>query len=266
MALVGLGEALEAKGCSPLAARAYGSIIDLYPSRAEMRRFAASRLARLGPTAADLAIDAAEKAIEQRPDQPTSYRLLAYALILADRPKEAVDILIDALGKSDPLGRFERSRALLREDLGLVAAVWLAKAPDERAELRERLAAHDVMVPMEPSLHFVLSWETDANDVDLYVSDKGRKFKRELTKDGDYSGNVTDGWGPEAFAIHGSPPSDQYHIWAHYKNREMMGYGFGHVQVIAHDGAGRLHLEWRPFVVMSDDAHVDLGELWPRAL
>ena len=40
LALIALGDSLEAKGSSVTAARVYGSIIDLFPGRADMRRFA----------------------------------------------------------------------------------------------------------------------------------------------------------------------------------------------------------------------------------
>jgi len=40
-----------------------------------------------------------------------------------------------------------------------------------------------------------------------------------------------------------------------------MGYGMGTVQVVAHDGKGGLRVEPRPFVVMVDQAMVDLGEV-----
>ena len=38
-----------------------------------------------------------------------------------------------------------------------------------------------------------------------------------------------------------------------------MGYGMGKLQIIDHDGSGRLKIEERPFVVMTDHAFVDLG-------
>ena len=44
LALIGLGDALEATHALGEAARIYGSIIDLYPSRADLRRFAGERL------------------------------------------------------------------------------------------------------------------------------------------------------------------------------------------------------------------------------
>jgi len=46
LALVALGEAWEALGDPDAAARAYGSIIDLFPGRADLRRFAGERLER----------------------------------------------------------------------------------------------------------------------------------------------------------------------------------------------------------------------------
>src|SRR6185503_13625210 len=82
MALVGLGEVMEARGDNANAARAYGSIIELFPSRADLRRFAGGRLEHIGDDASlDLAIDTFTKAVEERPDHPSSHRMLAYALV-----------------------------------------------------------------------------------------------------------------------------------------------------------------------------------------
>src|SRR6185369_2734345 len=57
LALLALGAAAEATGDLPLAARAYGSLIDLFPSQADERRLAGERLARLGGAALALAVD-----------------------------------------------------------------------------------------------------------------------------------------------------------------------------------------------------------------
>jgi hypothetical protein len=38
-----------------------------------------------------------------------------------------------------------------------------------------------------------------------------------------------------------------------------MGYGMGTVQIVAHDGNGRFKIEPRPFVVMVDQAMVQVG-------
>ena len=38
-----------------------------------------------------------------------------------------------------------------------------------------------------------------------------------------------------------------------------MGYGMGKLELIEHDGKGGLRFEERPYVVMVDQAFVDLG-------
>ena len=66
LALVAMGEALEGLGRKRAAWRAYGSLIDLFPSRADVRRFAGSRLEGLGVIGRTLAIDTYWQAVEQR--------------------------------------------------------------------------------------------------------------------------------------------------------------------------------------------------------
>jgi hypothetical protein len=53
-------------------------------------------------------------------------------------------------------------------------------------------------------------------------------------------------------------------VRAHYYSRGPMGYGMGKLQVIEHDGAGELTFSEHPFVIMKDQAHVDLVE-WTAA-
>ena len=42
---------------------------------------------------------------------------------------------------------------------------------------------------------------------------------------------------------------------------KLLGYGMGKLQVITHDGKGNLTFDERPFVIMRDDAYVDLGQV-----
>ncbi len=105
LALVALGECFEAMRDAPDAARAYGSIIDLFPGRADMRRFAGERLERVGgrhPLA--LAIDSYGKAVEQRPDHPAGHHLLGFALLKAGRPDEAFEAVANGR-RADVPGR-----------------------------------------------------------------------------------------------------------------------------------------------------------------
>jgi len=269
LALLALGEAWEAIGDTGGAARAYGSLIDLFPGRADLRRLAGERLERLGDAGLPLAVDTYRKAVEQRPDHPSGHRLLAWALLRSGDPAAAFAALEAGLDGRYPTGRFAGVDRVLGEDLGLVAAAWLRAEPERGAEVRERLRLRGVPLATRPSLRFVLTWETDANDVDLHVYDAagGHASYRQpaLPSGGELFADVTTGYGPECFAVPGEPSSGAlpYRLQAHYYSRGPMGYGMGTLQVIAHDGAGSLRIEPRPFVVMTEGATVDLGSVGP---
>lgn len=265
-ALVALGEALEAGGDAASAARAYGSIIDLFPSRADLRRFAGGRLERLARGAGiDLAVDTYDKARAQRPDHPASHRLLAFARLRRGEHAAAFDALADGIEQRYPPGRFAGAERVLREDLGLAAAAWIRAEPARRAEILARLKKAGGAVEDAPSLRFVLTWETDANDVDFHIHDDrgGHAYYSapSLPSGGELYADVTTGYGPECFTVRA--PRDKrparYTLQAHYYSRGPMGYGMGKLQIIDHDGKGGLSFEERPFVVMSDRAYVDLG-------
>jgi tetratricopeptide (TPR) repeat protein len=266
MALIALGEAAEAMGALRLAARAYGSVVDLFPNRADLRRFAGERLERLAdPGALELAIDTFAKARTDRPDHPASHRLLAFAYLRARQPEKAFEVLAAAVKQSYPAGRFRGVDRILREDLGLAAAAWIRSDPKREEEIRRQLLAAGGAAEDEPSLRFVLVWETDANDVDFHVYDgRGNHAfysRRELPTGGMLYADVTTGYGPECFTIRGAKAerTGPYKLQAHYYSRGPMGYGMGKLQVVEHDGKGGLEFEDRPFVVMNDHAFVDLG-------
>ena len=266
MALVALGEALEAAGEPATAARCYGSLIDLFPSRADMRRFAGERLERLpAPAGLDLAIDTYEKAQAERPDHPASHRLLALARLRKGQPAKAFAAAAAGLAQGYPSDRFAGVRRILSEDLGLIAAAWIKVEPTRRAEILAKVAQAGGSLEDTPSLRFVLSWETDANDVDFHIEDdRGNHADYRtphLPGGGELYADVTTGYGPECFTIRA--PRDQraarYTLQAHYYARGPMGYGMGKLEIIEHDGKGGLTFEERPFVVMNDRAFVDLG-------
>jgi len=122
-------------------------------------------------------------------------------------------------------------------------------------------------------VRFVLNWETDANDVDFHIRDGkgGHAYfgARQLASGGELYADVTTGYGPECFTIRGSSDVQTgaraypYHLQAHYYSRGPMGYGMGKLQIIEHDGQGRLRFDERPFVIMQDGAFIDLGTV-PR--
>ncbi|MEK7859684.1 MAG: VIT domain-containing protein [Elusimicrobiota bacterium] len=266
LALVALGEALERSAQPEAAARAYGSIIDLYPSRADLRRFAGARLERLaGRAALELAADSFRKARESRPDHPSSHRLYAFALLKEGKFQEAFEALAEGAARHYPEGRFRGVSRILKEDLGLAAAAWMRAEPSRRPEILAKLEKAGGIKEDGPSVRFVLNWETDANDVDFHIHDsrKGHAFysNPKLASGGELYADVTTGYGPECFTIRGPKErrAGPYTLEAHYYSMGPMGYGMGKLQVIEHDGKGGLGFEERPYIVMTDGAFVELG-------
>ncbi|MFO0572475.1 MAG: AgmX/PglI C-terminal domain-containing protein [Polyangia bacterium] len=266
LALTALGAALAAAGERGEAERAFGSILDLYPARADLRRFAGSRLEALrSASGLHLAVDTYKKAVEQRPDHPSSHRLYAYALAQSGQLAAAFAALRSGLAQRYPDGRFLGVEQVLREDLGILAAAWRRAEPARAAEIQRELDQAGVALASEPSLRFVLTWETDANDVDFHIYDgqRGHAFysQKQLRSGGELYADVTTGYGPECFAIRGRAAAFPYRLEAHYYSRGPMGYGMGKLQILSHDGKGGLRFEDRPFVIMNDDAYIDLGRL-----
>lgn len=259
LALVALGEALEAAGKRKAAARAYGSLIDLYPARADMRRFASGRLERLGPVASRLSEDSYRRALEQRPDQTTSHQLLAYSLLRQDRAEEAFAVL-EALA----LKQGVHSRALL-EDLRMLAAVLIARDPHQRTRALELLRAHGVEPAQGRSKRVLLTWETDANDVDLHVVDRNGEHAfhehRSLPDGGRLLMDVTSGYGPEEFVLGTGAAGGPYQVFVQYYESGPMGFGMGKVDIVDHDGNGNVSVDTRPFVILNQDAAVHLGRI-----
>jgi tetratricopeptide (TPR) repeat protein len=271
LALVALGEALEAQKSYERAARAYGSIIDLFPSRTDLRRMAGGRLERLPRESAWLASDSYARAVEQRPDHPSGHRMLAYSLAKQGSFERAFEAMERALERPYREDRFEGAARILREDLGLLGAAWLRvdTRPETQQRVEQALAAHGAVRETDPSLRFVLSWETDANDVDFHIYDGrgGHAFyqKPKLSSGGSLYADITSGYGPECFAISGAKRAFPYTLQAHYFARGPMGFGMGKLQVVQHDGKGELRFEEHPFVIMKDKAFVQLAKL-PAAL
>lgn len=264
LALAALGEALEATGDLATAARAWGSIIDLFPARADLRRFAGLHLERLNGSL-DLAIDTFKVAAEQRADHPASHRLLAFALLKAGKLEAAFEAIAKGVAQRYPEGRFAGVDRILREDAGLIAAAWKKAEPGRAADIDAKLKAIGGTTENAPSLRFVLNWETDANDVDFHIVDAkgGHAFysQRQLASGGELYADVTTGYGPECFTIR-LPPGKRaapYHLLAHYYSIGPMGAGMGKLEIIEHDGHGGLRFEERPYVVMVNQAFVDLG-------
>lgn len=257
LAALGLGRALAAGGAVTAARRAYGSLIDLSPSRAEFRRHAGQRFEALG--AFPEAVDTYRQAARLRPDHPSSHRLLAFALARLGRHAEAFAALEAGLAQRYPDERFPGLRLLLAEDLELVAAAWIRDDPAAEPEVRQRLAAYARAPATTPSLRFVLTWETDASDLDLHVLEAGGEYVART--DWRVRADARDGYGPESLLVDGPRRAYPYDVHVHFAARGPGGYAMGAVQVVEHDGRGGLGFATFPFVVMREGASLRVGAL-----
>jgi hypothetical protein len=263
LALIGFGDALEAKHDLETAARVYGSIIDLYPARADFRRFAGERLERLGKAQRALIIDTYRRAVEQRPDHLTGHRMLAYALLRDGQYAAAFAAILGGIDRQYPENRFAGAERVLAEDVGMIGAAYLAHVAGKRDEVLAELAKRHIALATQPSIRFIMYWETDANDVDFHIQDArgGHAWysHKQLPSGGELYADITTGYGPECFAIPGTPKAGPYRLSINYYSQGPMGYGMGLLQIQKFDGQGNLSFEDRPYVIMTNQAFVDLG-------
>lgn len=224
---VALGASLEARGDKERAARAYASLAELWPERAELARAAAVRLDHLH--AGDpLAIALLRRAVAERPDQPSSHHLLGLTLLRAGDREGA-----RAAFKAGAERRYELRYAgiadLLREDLALVE-------PNQ-----------------EPLTRVSLAWETDTSNLDVLVTNTEGE-RRSLAP----LAEASDGYGPEAGNV--LPSDEAMRVLVALHRRGMGGDVLGAVHVITRNDQGELSIDPRPFEIMNEHSVMDLGK------
>jgi hypothetical protein len=259
LALLALGQALERNGHRRAAARAYGSLFDLHPARAELRLHAASRLERLGDVGLPLAIDGYRRAVTDLPYPASGHRMLAYAQLRAGHHQQAWDALVFGLEQD-----FLEGEEILRDDLGIVAAAWLRAEPELEPQIRARVALARVSIATTPSARFVASWESHpTGGMALHVHDgQGGQASHDepaLASGGRFHFETARVRGLACFVIDGRPEAYPYHLQAVH-HAGPVDPAMGTLQIVEHDGRGGLRLDTRPFLVMKDQATVELGE------
>jgi hypothetical protein len=156
----------------------------------------------------------------------------------------------------------------LAADLAVLSAVIASVDPSRRAALETRLTELGIPWAAASSTRAILTWETDANDVDLHVVDGEAHHAwysdKDLPGGGRLLEDITAGYGPEVFVLGARDPGP-LKIAAHFYARGPMGIGLGTLQVIHHDAAaGTVSIEVRPFALQHDQAVVDLGTIAAR--
>jgi Vault protein inter-alpha-trypsin domain/von Willebrand factor type A domain len=267
LAVVAYGDAALAAGDTKLALRAYSSVLELYGFRADQRRFAANLAERVGtPLAKEFALGAYRDAEQDRPDHPSSKHLLAFALSEQGKHKEAFELLEHALEAKG--FRYTQARYALQQDLVLLGHNWAHHEAAQRRNIENRLKQVGLKLESEdkPSVRYVVTWETDATDVDLVANYGKEKYPSKYVIDPMGEGtkrpmvlaDIREGYGPEVMVVR-SPLMDQEPtLSVRYQNKGPMGYGAGKLQAIFHDGKGTLTTRSQPFVVMNNMATVDV--------
>lgn len=114
----------------------------------------------------------------------TTYRLLAYALVRAGRADEALDVMLEGARRA----QISQVAYDLAHEASVSGTHLVAKYPARRYDIEPRLP---LGFSTKPSLRVVLTWETDATDVDLIMRDKhGTQIHPRL--------DLSNGYGPEA--------------------------------------------------------------------
>jgi tetratricopeptide (TPR) repeat protein len=257
LGLIALGEISEKLGDRETAIRAYTSLIDFFPNRADMRRWAAERLLSLNETS--IAIDSLEKALALRPDHPTTYLLLANSYIQVEKYDQSLIILTKAFNINFP-ERYTAIKEIILDTIELVST--LQKTKDR--EFLKIKNKHKLVELTKAELRIFLFWETDTNDVDFHIFDKWNNhvdYQNKIMKSGgELYADITSGYGPEFFRVI-EPKEFPYSMEANYYSKGPMGFGMGAIQIMKFSKEGTLKIETRNFLVMEEGAFISLGKV-----
>lgn len=254
-----LGQSARATGDGFTAERAFGSILALWPDRPDMARFAGQQLEQLQSDASlELAIDAYERAVEARPDEPTAYRLLAFARLRAGHPEAAFKTIQRAMEANYGNDRFVGARATLTSDLSTLAAAWLHAHPNQRKEIENGLKSSGAAIETKPNLRFVVVWEQPSK-ASLVVRDASANPEH-LAELKTTQAHVTGALGPDELTIRGTDRHPPFSFVLQMdKANGPMGFTMGKLEVVDHDGSGNVTFAERPFLVMNGATRIDLG-------
>ncbi len=204
----------EAKSAR-LALRVLSNLAELDTENTALTRVLAYRLAQWDLYA--LAVPQFELALEQRGEEPQSYRDLALALSRAPKPDALRSVeLFWKVASSEWNGRFPDIELIALHELNNVLAGTASAAAIDLAKLGIDQRFLD---PVAVGLRVVLSWDADNTDIDLWVTDpSGDKayYSTPHTRTGGHvSRDFTGGYGPEVFSIR-RPLPGTYIVHANY--------------------------------------------------
>lgn len=183
-----------------LALRVLSNLAELDTENTALVRVLAYRLSQWELHA--LAVPQFELALQQRAEEPQSYRDLALALARQQQPDRAraVDLLWQ-VASGEWHDRFPDIEIIALHELNDV----LANASNGEVDVAALGIDARLLDPVAVGLRVVLSWDADNTDIDLWVVDpSGDKavYNQPRTRTGGYmSRDFTGGYGPEVYTI-----------------------------------------------------------------
>lgn len=179
--------------------------LQVLSNAAEMELESVSLLRMLGHRLAqlellELSAAAFESVLEQRPEEPQSYRDLALLLSRQGKYKRAVDLLYKVVMKYWD-DRFEGIEVIALMELNNI----IARA--KRAGVKNIASGIDprLIKLLDVDIRIVLTWNADLTDIDLWVTeptgDEAYYSNSLTTIGGLVSNDFTEGYGPEEYVL-----------------------------------------------------------------
>lgn len=227
-----VADMLAEQGKMQEAIRVLSNLAELELENPALLRILAHRLEQL--KSLELAILTYEKVKNLREEEPQSFRDLGLAYAANGEYQMAVNTLYHVV-ENDWDGRFPNIEALVAYEMNSVISRCGEEL--ELGHINEQF-----LYEMPTDLRVVLNWDTDACDMDLWVTDPlGEKcyYSHSRTQTGGkISRDFTGGYGPEEFIIKKSVPGE-YKIQVNYygtRQQTVLGPTTIQVQLISNYG------------------------------
>jgi Mg-chelatase subunit ChlD/tetratricopeptide (TPR) repeat protein len=201
------------------ALRVLSNLVERFPDDGVVLREVGYRALDLGRPAQ--AYHLFRRVADNRPAEPETYRAMARCLLESGHNDLALVLYEIALWGHWPqrFGEFQRVAALdYLHLLRRIARGEVETSLHEFAGLRLGTVS-SAYGPAEADLIVIISWNTDATDIDMHVVDPAGEHcyygARTTSSGGQLSRDVTQGFGPELFVLEHAP-SGEYVVGAHY--------------------------------------------------
>lgn len=243
----------EQLGELPVARRAYGSLLDLYPRSDPIRRLVAAHWARLGDAAANsLARSSLETSNQRDVACDMTQRQLAWAWVKDGDHRRGLELLVRTLLRCSKAPE-DGLPDLLRRDVAMIARAAIAATPAKQSEIFDLLRTVGVQPTNETAVRFLVHAEHgDGLSLGLYPDPSSGRVR-----------GIDQWFGPhQAFTI---PEKDRLapytihvrHLTDLYASPQAIS--FGYVEIVEQNARGRLRVEHRPFLFQTSRSEIDLG-------